>query len=81
MSYLTKLIFDTIRCIGEDEERKRRKCHFQGLCKNTDFACLSHNYQLQEDSKDLGSFFFFGCTWRLAWSQSPDQALNSGPQK
>ena len=19
-------------CIGEDEERKRRKCHFQGLC-------------------------------------------------
>lgn len=28
------------------------------LCKNTDFACLSHNYQLQEDSKDLGSFFF-----------------------
>ena len=28
------------------------------LCKNTDFTCLSHNYQLQEDSKDLGSFFF-----------------------
>lgn len=58
MSYLTKLIFDTIRCIGEDEEWKRRICHFQGLCKSTDFACLSHNYQLQEDSKDLGSFFF-----------------------
>lgn len=45
--------------------------NFQGLCKNTDFA---------ERLKRFRFFFFFcGCTWRLAWSQFPDQELNSGP--